>query len=117
MVRWFAPLALGLTMSSCSLSGEREATIAVDSVLFPSHGSDSDIQDATFALIQRELMGDVGGLCDNGITCQGRVVLRAGTAVTVSKSITLKNNQLDESFSKVKFETQTGWVASSAIRR
>jgi hypothetical protein len=60
-------------------------------------------------------LGGRGGLCDSGITCEGRVILRAGTRVRVLRSIHLQNNAINETLDLVQASDRTGWITDKAL--
>jgi hypothetical protein len=64
----------------------RQATVMHDTTFYPG----SDVNVVFSALVANQLLGDVGGLCDQGITCEGRQIIKAGTHVRVVKEIRMQ---------------------------
>jgi zinc-ribbon domain len=90
----------------------RQGVVTHDTTFYPG----ADVNAVVSALIANQLLGDVGGLCDQGITCEGRQIIKAGTHVRVVKEITMQNGRLNVTFAQVLVGTTEGWVASNAVR-
>jgi hypothetical protein len=90
----------------------RQSMVTQDTTFYPG----GDIQAVVMALVGNQLFGDVGGLCDQGITCQGRQIIKAGTQVRVIKEITLRNDRLNVTFAHKKVLDSEGWVAANAVQ-
>ena len=89
----------------------RQTVIVHNATFYPG----KDIQAVVGALIQNQLMGDVGGLCDQGITCEGRQIIKAGTHVVLYKKATMQNGQLNVTFAQIKVGEIEGWVIADAV--
>jgi hypothetical protein len=90
---------------------EAKGVISHDATFYPGH----DLQAAMGALLQNQLFGDVGGLCDKEIKCEGRQIIQSGTPVRVVKEIemTIGNDRLR--FALIKAEGTEGWVMANAL--
>jgi hypothetical protein len=78
-------------------------------------GGEDTVNSVVQAFVMQELLGGPGGLCDAGITCEGRVVLRAGTRVRVLRSIHLQNNAINETLDLVQAGDRRGWITDKAL--
>ena len=75
----------------------------------------ADLQSVMAALVASRLFGDVGGLCDRGVTCEGRQIIKAGTHVRVLKKVTMQNTSLNVTFAHVQLGDAEGWIAADAV--
>jgi hypothetical protein len=78
-------------------------------------GGEDTVNSVLEALVMDQLLGGSGGLCDRGVTCEGRVVMKAGTKVNVLRAVQLKSNMLDETFDLVETGHQKGWITERAF--
>jgi hypothetical protein len=78
-------------------------------------GGDDTVNSVVQAFVMQQLLGGPGGLCDTGVTCEGRVVIKAGTHVRIIRSIQLKNNAIDETLDLIEASNGTGWITDRAF--
>jgi hypothetical protein len=104
------PIPSSLVGLDLSFMG-RQGVVTRDTTFYPG----DDLQAVVTALVGNQLLGDVGGLCDQGITCEGRQIIKAGTSVRVVKEITMQNARLNVTFAHIRVGTTEGWVAATAI--
>jgi uncharacterized OB-fold protein len=90
----------------------RQSVVTHDTTFYPG----ADIHAVIGALVANQLLGDVGELCDQGITCEGRQIIKAGTRLRVVKEIALQNDRLNITFAHVKLGGSEGWVVANAIQ-
>jgi hypothetical protein len=79
-------------------------------------GGEDTVNSVIQAFVMQELWVGRGGLCNSGITCEGRVILRAGTGVRFLRSIHLQNNAINETLDLVQASNRTGWITDRACR-
>jgi hypothetical protein len=78
-------------------------------------GGEDTVNSVVQAFVMQELLGGPGGLCDGGITCEGRVVIRTGTRVRILRSIHLQNNAINATLDLVQVGDRTGWITDKAL--